>query len=237
VESSFNLKAISKVGASGVWQLMPTIGKKYLVMDDQAGVDERRSPLKATIAAGKLLTWNYNYLGNWPLAIISYNHGLKNLPRFKDHSTDFNKMANLFDGCIKKPLLGWASRNYYSEFLAVVYAESYRELFYGKTPSSGLTTIAYRQLEKRQSVFSYALEKGVALQQIKHLNADVENLKTPLPAGFWVAVPSEEDEVQTMVESSLHPKKKSKAVAQTRPAPKKAKSPSKNHRKVAHAKI
>jgi predicted transcriptional regulator len=73
VESSFDLSAYSRVGAVGIWQFMPGPGHKLLTIDDQAGIDERVSPLKSTVAAGRLLHFNYKLFHNWALAITSYN--------------------------------------------------------------------------------------------------------------------------------------------------------------------
>ena len=79
VESSFNLNARSKVGASGIWQFMRSTGKNFLVIN--SSTDERNDPLKATAAAAELLKQNYQTLGSWPLAITAYNHGRKGLMR------------------------------------------------------------------------------------------------------------------------------------------------------------
>jgi membrane-bound lytic murein transglycosylase D len=79
VESSFNLKAQSKVGASGIWQFMRSTGKLYLKINDT--VDERNDPIRATEAAAQLLKLNYESLGSWSLAITAYNHGRKGLMR------------------------------------------------------------------------------------------------------------------------------------------------------------
>ncbi|MGZ6333896.1 MAG: transglycosylase SLT domain-containing protein, partial [Bdellovibrionota bacterium] len=137
VESSFDMGARSKVGALGVWQFMPDTGKDYLLMDTRHRIDERLSPLKSTIAAGKLLQWNHRFLGSWVLAVIAYNHGARGLPRVSaTRPVSFNRYSKLFDACAKRGALGWASRNYYSEFLAVLYAEAYHHLFYGEVPAS-----------------------------------------------------------------------------------------------------
>src|SRR5690606_8417959 len=81
VESSFNIMAHSKAGAVGVWQFMPLSGKEYMKVDPSIGIDERRSPLKSTIAAARLLKRNLKMTGNWPLAITAYNHGFTGIKR------------------------------------------------------------------------------------------------------------------------------------------------------------
>ena len=65
VESSFNIRARSKVGASGIWQFMRSTGKLFLKIND--GVDERNDPIRATEAAAKLLKMNFGSLKSWPL--------------------------------------------------------------------------------------------------------------------------------------------------------------------------
>ncbi len=193
VESLFNSRALSKVGALGVWQFMPASAKKYLMMDSVKHVDERLSPLKATIAAGKLLQWNYSYFGDWILAIIAYNHGLKNLPVFDQGKTKFSKISYLFRGEGSSPALGFASRNYYSEFLAMVYIEAYRENFYGNLPDTAVKSVGFRQLGERQTGLGAALTYGISIEEFRVFNADVQDLQRPLPKGFWIAVPGEKD--------------------------------------------
>ena len=53
VESTFNRRAISKVGASGVYQIMPKTGRPYLKINRK--FDERRDPIKSAMAAAKIL--------------------------------------------------------------------------------------------------------------------------------------------------------------------------------------
>ena len=73
VESSFNIYARSKVGASGIWQFVPRTGRAYMKVN--AVIDERNDPLMATKASAKLLKQNFNLLKSWPLAVTGYNHG------------------------------------------------------------------------------------------------------------------------------------------------------------------
>lgn len=114
VESMFNIKARSKVGASGVWQLMPKTAAQYLQVNRR--VDERNSPLKATHAAAKILRMNYRELGHWPLAITAYNHGLGGMQRAvaRAQSRELSQIIQNYES----PSFGFASRNFYAEFLA-----------------------------------------------------------------------------------------------------------------------
>ena len=75
IESSFDYTAHSSVGAAGIWQFMPRTARVYKMAVGRY-VDERRDPIKATRAAAKYLQTAYKALGSWPLAIISYNHGV-----------------------------------------------------------------------------------------------------------------------------------------------------------------
>ncbi len=114
VESMFNYKARSKVGAAGVWQFMPRTAREFLHLNSL--VDERISPLKATRAAAKLLRRNYRSLGSWPLAVTAYNQGAGSIKRAvrKLKTKDLNVIIAKY----RSNSFGFAGRNFYSEFLA-----------------------------------------------------------------------------------------------------------------------
>ena len=74
IESSMNPMAVSKSGATGLWQFMYTTGKVYgLTIDDF--VDERRDPIAASYAAAAYLKDAYKEFGDWLLALAAYNCG------------------------------------------------------------------------------------------------------------------------------------------------------------------
>ena len=72
IESALNPKAVSRVGATGLWQFMLTTGKQY-GLDVNSLVDERRDPVKASYAAAHYLHDLYRIFGDWSLVIASYN--------------------------------------------------------------------------------------------------------------------------------------------------------------------
>lgn len=200
VESSFNLSVLSRKEAAGIWQFIPVSGKEYLLIDPKHRIDERLSPLKSTVAAGKLLRRNYRLLGNWISAVTAYNHGFRGLPRHLGPGTEeFRGFVQKYCSCNRKARLGWASKNYYSEFLAVLYAEKYRENFYGALPSQDLRPLVFKRLTKKQNLLGLAMEYGISLQEFRRINPDVKDFRLPLPAGFRVAVPAESDDLRSLM--------------------------------------
>lgn len=126
VESSFNMKARSKVGASGIWQFMRSTARAYMRMD--ASVDERNDPLRATVAAARKMRNNFQMLETWPLAVTGYNHGPSGVQRLvrKYKTTD---IAELTD--VRKGRFGFASANFYASFLAALQIEEEAESHFG----------------------------------------------------------------------------------------------------------
>lgn len=127
VESSFNPRAYSHVGAAGLWQFMQATGKRYLKIDYT--VDERMDPFKATEAAAKLLAYNYEITGTWPLAITAYNHGAGGMQRAK-RMLGTDDIAVIVQKYESKSF-GFASRNFYTELLAAWEVSSNYEKYFG----------------------------------------------------------------------------------------------------------
>lgn len=127
VESMFNPQAVSSVGASGIWQFMRSTGKLYLRIDDE--IDERNDPISATHAAAKLLKSNYEKLGEWPLAINAYNTGLGRITQAVSSlgTNDIGKIIKNFD----HPAYGFASRNFFLEYLAALHVAENSEKYFG----------------------------------------------------------------------------------------------------------
>lgn len=113
IESSMNSYAISRTGATGLWQFMFTTAKGYgLNMDNY--VDERRDPIQASYAAARYFKDAYAELGDWLLAIAAYNCGTGAVNRaiIKAHSRDFWAI---------RQYLPQETRNYVPAFIAAIY--------------------------------------------------------------------------------------------------------------------
>jgi|GEM_PF-4143488 len=117
LESSFNPRATSRVGAKGVWQLMPGIGRKLLPKSSQ--IDYRENVALSSVSAFHLLKQNFRILKNWEKSITAYNSGL-----------------GQFIGKKNNRRIRFASRNFYPEFLALTHALAYRKQIFDVSSSN-----------------------------------------------------------------------------------------------------
>ncbi len=126
VESSFNLRARSRVGASGIWQFMRSTAKAYMRMD--ASGDSRNDPLLATRAAARKLRSNFQVLGKWPLAVTAYNHGPSGVKRLTEKmgTTDIVELIE-----VRKGRFGFASASFFASFLAAIEVERHADMYFG----------------------------------------------------------------------------------------------------------
>ncbi len=127
VESSYDPRAYSKDGAAGLWQFMPSTGRRFLTID--RAVDGRLDPFRATRAAAQLLAYNHRILGTWPLAITAYNHGLAGVRRAVARLGTKNIVSLVRD--YHTPMFGFASRNFYVCFLAALEVERHARRYFG----------------------------------------------------------------------------------------------------------
>lgn len=113
IESNYKLTALSKSGASGMWQFMKnSIAPFNIRVNDW--MDERRDPWLSTSAAAKKLKENYTFFKDWYLALAAYNAGLGAISRTVK-SAGSNDYWNLSD----KGLLKSETRHYVPKFLAI----------------------------------------------------------------------------------------------------------------------
>ena len=125
VESSFNPKAYSKFGAAGIWQFVREAGKRSMVVG--YAVDERWDPIRSSEAAAQLLKRSYEKFGSWPLAITAYNHGIAGVLKATWKKGGYEDIFTHYKG----KNFRFASRNYYSEFLAARKAAKNYKTYFG----------------------------------------------------------------------------------------------------------
>lgn len=120
VESGYKPEAVSRAGAAGAWQFMPQTGLNYGLTQD-AWVDERFDPWKATEAAAQYLRKLYNDFGDWPTAIAAYNAGEGKIARAKamtgaNNFFEVKAKNHILD---EKAQLKDETKNYVPKFMAV----------------------------------------------------------------------------------------------------------------------
>lgn len=196
IESCFDLNAYSKVGAAGVWQFMPATGKLYLTIND--GIDERRDPLRATRAAARHLKRDYQALGSWPLAITAYNHGRGGIAKGVQTvgTRDIGEIVMRYRG----RSFGFASRNFYAEFLAALDVVARADELFGDLPYIPPLQGTEVRLPHSMGVHHAARLAGVSTAELIVANpaflSSVTDGRRYIPRGYALRVPPGGDVVQ-----------------------------------------
>ncbi|HEY8517764.1 MAG TPA: transglycosylase SLT domain-containing protein [Candidatus Binatia bacterium] len=223
IESCFDLNAYSKVGAAGVWQFMPSTGKQYLHISD--AIDERRDPLRATRAAAQHLAADYQALGSWPLAITAYNHGRGGVARGVREigSSDIGDLVTRYRG----KAFGFASRNFYAEFLAALDVVERADELFGDLPYIPPIEGEEVPLPHPMGLHHAARLAGVRAEDLVAANpaflSAVVDGRAYIPRGYRLRVPPGGDVVQvaratpppvqrTQVASAKRPSKSTRPV-------------------------
>ena len=131
VESSFNIKAHSRAGAVGVWQFIKSTGHSFLNISDN--YDERKNIIISTLGAFHLLKQNFRIHESWPLAISAYNSGHKHILKARSLNKKGKFSFQKFLENYSHADIMFASKNYFSEVLAMVFSLKYRKHFYHNT--------------------------------------------------------------------------------------------------------
>ena len=191
VESSFNARAYSKVGAAGIWQFMPATGRRWLRIDD--AVDERRDPYKSTVAAARFLQQNRRVLDNWPLALTAYNHGAGGLRRATRElgTSDISTLVKTYQG----PAFGFASRNFFVSFMAALEVDRNAAWYFGEVQRHRPDDSRVVVLPEYVPANALARVFGVDKARLRELNlpllAPVWEGQRYVPQGYALRVPAE----------------------------------------------
>ena len=165
IESALNPKAVSRVGAAGLWQFMPATGRQYNLQMNSL-VDERRDPIKASYAAAHLLSDLYKVFGDWNLVIAAYNCGPGNVSKAIQRSGGSKDYWQIY------PYLPRETRGYVPAFIAANYMMTYYSLH-------NICPMSSRLPAQTDTVM---VTKKIHLEQIaKVLNVDIEMLRALNP--------------------------------------------------------
>ncbi len=117
IESAFNPKAVSRAGATGLWQFMYATGRMYDLRENSV-IDDRRDPIKSTEAAAKFLKDLYNIYNDWHLVLAAYNCGPGNVNKAIKRSGG-KTFWEIYD------FLPRETRNYVPAFIAATYVMNF----------------------------------------------------------------------------------------------------------------
>ncbi|MDJ0868552.1 MAG: LysM peptidoglycan-binding domain-containing protein [Myxococcota bacterium] len=190
VESSYNPRAYSKAGAAGVWQFTRSTGRLFMRIDYV--VDERFDPHRATEAAAALLRSNYDRTGTWPLAITAYNHGTAGMERAvrKLGTRDIAEIVARY----KSRTFGFASRNFYAEFLAALDVSREAERHFGpivrESPSESHVVVTDAYYPADALARAFGIDVGLLQELNLPLRRPVWSGQKRVPANYPLRLPN-----------------------------------------------
>lgn len=179
VESALNPKAVSKMGATGLWQFMYQTGKQYNLKIDSY-IDERSDPLKATAAAAKYMSNMYAIFGDWELVLASYNSGPGNVSKAIRRSGGQQNYWSIRKNLPKE------TQGYVPAFLATMYLYEYRKE-HGIVPD--------RAVVQHFATDTIMVKKEMSFKQISDLlDVPIAQLQLLNPSYKLNIIPSYRDE-------------------------------------------
>ncbi|MGH1366786.1 MAG: transglycosylase SLT domain-containing protein [Calditrichia bacterium] len=197
VESSFQPAVISHVGAAGMWQFMRGSAKNLMKLNKIK--DERFDPLVSARAAARMLKYNYGQLGDWALTLTSYNHGLGSMRKAKRR---FGKnYMKIREGYLRRSF-GFASKNFYPEFLAVVEIMDSVDVYFPNIPKDPLLVFDEIKLPVATNLTKLASSQKISLDSLRWLNPgfidDIWEGKIAVPKGYQIRLPESSDEAAVL---------------------------------------
>ncbi|PTL34726.1 lytic transglycosylase [Prevotella sp. oral taxon 376] len=161
IESALNPRAVSRVGATGLWQFMVETAKNY-GLEINSLVDDRRDPVKSSYAAARYLGDLYKIFGDWNLVIAAYNCGPTNISKAIHRAGGEKDYWRIY------PYLPRETRGYVPAFIAANYIMNY---YCDHNICPMRTTLP----AKTDTVM---VNRDVHFEQIVHfLNVDINQLK------------------------------------------------------------
>lgn len=191
VESALNPHAVSRAGATGLWQFMLATGKLF-DLKVTSYVDERRDPYKATRAAVSYLKRMYKSYGDWLLVIAAYNCGPGNVNkalRRAKGKTDFWEI---------REFLPRETRGYVPAFISAVYTFHYpaEHNIYPKYINFSFFQDTLQFKREKLTLQQLAALSGTDMFELLDLNPELKSLTIPYtPKPYTLRVPQKTAEI------------------------------------------
>ncbi len=201
VESALNPKAVSRMGATGLWQFMYQTGKQYNLHIDSY-VDERSDPLKASEAATQYMTNMYRIFGDWDLVLAAYNSGPGNVAKAIRRSGGQQNYWNI------RKYLPKETQGYLPAFLATMYIYEYHKE-HGIVPKRALVKHFETDtiMVKQQMTFKQISDLlDVPVSQLQMLNPSYKINTVPFYADkpHYLRLPSDKIAMFTSNEDKIY---------------------------------
>ena len=173
IESAFNPRARSRVGAMGLWQFMAATGKRY-GLEINSLVDERCNPIKASYAAARYLKDLYDIFGDWNLVIAAYNCGPNNINKAIHRAggeRDYWKICSFLPRETQGYVPAFIAANYVMNYYRVHNTQPMRVTF-----SSNTDTILVNRDVKMEKIASIC---NIDINELKALNPQYNTTLIP----------------------------------------------------------
>ncbi|WP_447963552.1 LysM peptidoglycan-binding domain-containing protein [Nitrospira sp. Ecomares 2.1] len=185
VESGFNPRAFSRSRASGPWQFMKATGRVY-GLDVDWYLDERRDPIKSTVAAAHHLRDLYDQFGSWPLALGAYNAGSGKISRAikKTGTRDFWKIRQTRH--IRRE-----TKDYVPRFIAATLIAQNPTAYGFSTPDGDRHEFEEVLITKRVHLSAVTQQTGIPVEELRRLNPELRRSIVPslTGPGYYLKVP------------------------------------------------
>ena len=177
IESALNPVAVSRVGATGMWQFMHSTARNYGLRIDSY-IDDRMDPVASVDAAARYLRDAYRIFGDWSLAISSYNCGSGNVNKAI-------KRAGRRDFWSVYQYLPRETRGYVPAMVGAMYAVNYAKE-YGLEPAP---------VQMPEHVDTFMVNKNLHFRQVSEvLGIPIDDLRDLNPQYYKDIVPGNQGE-------------------------------------------